>query len=300
MSPRRRRIGIVRHHPPLVFIVAAQVPGVRVRFRTVVIAVTRALQHVACSTVAVSCALACEVSPLAAQGMSEPVRYRVTSTSVVTLSRARQEALVDTITTTSLVSIQVMAGMDTVATMLVDSLQQTSTGMVRRLPDASAGGVSVAARLVAGRPPVTGDSATACATERPLAGLLPELLPLLPAVLRADQQWSDTVTVITCRAGLPVMLQTIATYRTLTGMDAGSLLLERRAVLRANGVAVLRAQTVTLDGSGTGESLAVVSLATRRMVSWRGSQSLELEISNGQQVRRLVQQVADVATLVVP
>ena len=258
--------------------------------------IARPLRCVVRLTIVVSAA----ATLLPAQSVSEVVRYRVTSTSVVSLDRAPQVALVDTITTTSQVSILVMASPDSVATMSVDSLQQTSTGMVRRMPDAFAGGVSVSARLTAGRPPVTGDSATACASERPLAGLLPELLPLLPAELRAELQWSDTVTVITCRAGLPVVLQTIASYRTLTGMDAGSLLLERRVVLRASGMAVLRTQAVTLTGSGTGESLAVVSVATRRMVSWRGTQSLDLEITNGQQVRRLVQQVADVATLVVP
>ncbi len=236
-----------------------------------------------------------------AQGLTDAqVRYRVLSTSVVSLDRAPQAALVDTIATTSLLSIQVTSGTDTLATLLVDSLQQSSTGMVRRMPDAFVRGVSVTARLTAGRPRVTGDSATACATERPLAALLPDLLPLLPAELRAEQQWSDTLSVFSCRAGLPVTVQTVATYRTLTGMDVGSVLVERRAVIRLTGVAVLREQTVTLTGGGTSESLAVVSLASRRMVSWRGTQTLEFEITNGQQVRRMVQQVVDVATLVTP
>ena len=227
-----------------------------------------------------------------AQGVSD-ARYRVTSTSVLSLDRAQQSALVDTVVTTALLTIARRAAPDSVATMSLDSLLVVSTGMIRRPPDAFSKGISVTAPLVSGRPRVTGDSAAACAFERPMAGLLPELLPLLPLPLRAEQQWSDTLTVTTCRAGLPVTTVTIANYRTLTGMDSSSVLLERHAVIRANGAATIRQQAVTLTGSGTSESLAVVLLATRRIQSWRGTQSLEVQLTNGQQTRRMVQQLTD-------
>lgn len=246
--------------------------------------------------VALLCVLSCTVLPLRAQG-APGARYRVTSSAVVGLDRAGQAPLVDTIATSALLSIAVSVTGDTVATMLVDSLQVTSTGLVKRAPDAATKAVSVVALLSAGRPRVTGDSASACASERPLAGLLPELLPLLPQVMAAESQWSDTLVVTTCRAGLPVTTVTVANYRLLTGMDSTSLLLERRAVIRASGEAVVREQRVTLTGSGTSESLGVVLLPARRLQSWRGTQSLELELSNGQQVRRLVQQLTDSATL---
>ena len=131
-----------------------------------------------------------------------------------------------------------------------------------------------------------------------MAGLLPELMPLLPMPLRAEQQWSDTLTVTTCRAGLPVTIVTIAAYRTLTGMDSGTVLLERRGMLRASAAAMIGHQTVTLSGTGISESLGVVSIATRRLQSWRGTQSLDFELGNGQQTRRMVQQLTDSATLV--
>jgi hypothetical protein len=231
-----------------------------------------------------------------AQSLS-PARYRVTSTAVIALDRAAQAPLVDTLTTTSLVTIELSAGIDTVATLSIDSLQHSSTGMVRRAADAFARGISVSALLSTGRPRVTGDSATACTAERPLAGLLPELLPLLPTPLRAEQQWSDTLTVTTCRAGLPVTAVTIAAYRTLTGMDTTTVLLERRATTRATGSAVVRAQTVTLDGTGSSESLSVVQLDGRRILNWRSTQTLDFQLTNGQQTRRVVQQVTDTATL---
>lgn len=225
------------------------------------------------------------------------VRYRMASTAVISLDRKPQPALVDTITTTSLLSIEVSAGTDTVATLTIDSLLLVSTGMIRRAPDAFARGISVSALLHDGRPRITGDSASACTAERPLAGVLPDLLPLLPSPLRADQQWSDTLTVTTCRAGLPVTTVTIATYRTLTGIDSTTLLLERRAAIRAAGTAVIRTQTVTLNGTGTSESLAVVVVASRHIQSWRGTQQLDLQLTNGQQTRRMTQLLTDSATL---
>jgi hypothetical protein len=229
---------------------------------------------------------------------SRDARYRVTSTAVVSLDRTPQDALVDTVVTSSLVTVSVSAAIDTIATLSIDSLVVTSTGMIRRAPDAFSHGISLSAPLMNGRPRITGDSASACTAERPLASLLPELLPLLPTALVADQQWSDTLTVTTCRAGLPVTTTTIANYRALSGMDSSTLLLERRAVIRAAGSATLRAQIVSLTGSGTSESLAVMVLSAHRVQSWRSSQTLELTLTNGQQTRRIVQQITDSATVI--
>lgn len=236
-------------------------------------------------------------SLMSAQAVSGAVRYRVTSMSVLSLDRALDVPLVDTVQTTSLLDIATSSGVDTIATLMVDSLQQTSTGMVRRTADAFSRGISVSAVLQNGRPRITGDSASACVAERPLAGLLPELLPMLPTPLRAEQQWSDTLTVTTCRSGLPVTTVTIVNSRTLTGMDTSTVLLERRALIRASGSATIRAQTVTLTGVGTSESLGVVLIASRRLQSLRGTQSLEFQITNGQQTRQMVQQITDTATL---
>ena len=244
-------------------------------------------------------ALLTAVSVAALHAQSAPdARYRVTSTAVISLDRAPQPALVDTIVTTSILSIAISAGADTIATLSLDSLQLVSTGMVRRAADAFSHGISLSAPLSSGRPRVVGDSATACSSERPLAGLLPELLPLLPVQLIVDQQWSDTLTVTTCRAGLPVTTVTIATYHILSGMDSATVLLERRAVIRASGSATLRAQTVSLTGSGTSQSLAVVTVSGRRIQSWRGSQSLEIVLTNGQQTRHVVQELTDSASAI--
>ncbi len=232
-----------------------------------------------------------------AQGTST-ARYRVTSSSVIALDKAPQSPLVDSVTTSLLLKIDISAGRDTVATMSIDSLVLASTGMVRRAADAFSQGISVSALLSNGRPRITGDSASACLAERPMAGLLPELLPLLPSPLRPDQQWSDTLTVTTCRAGLPVTMETIAVYRTLSGIDSASVLLERRATIRVGGASVIRQQAVSLSGTGTSESLSVVALNTRQIQSWRGTQSLEIQLTNGQQIRRLSQQVTDTATLI--
>jgi hypothetical protein len=233
-----------------------------------------------------------------AQATSVTVRYRLISTAVLSLDRAPQPALVDTVTTSSLLGIAVSNATDTIATLSVDSLQVMSTGMIRRASDAFTSGISVSAILQNGRPRVTGDSATACTAERPLAALLPELLPMLPTPLRADQQWSDTLTLSTCRSGLPVTMVTIANYRTLTGMDSTSVLIERRAVIRATGSATIRDQTVTLTGTGTSDALGVVLVASRRLQSLRASQSVEFSLSNGEQTRRMLQQITDSATLI--
>lgn len=249
----------------------------------------------------VACIVACTLLTalgLSAQATATAVRYRVSSTSVLSLDRAPGEAaLVDTVVSASLVTIGVSSATDTIATLTIDSLQLTSTGMIRRAADAFSHGISVSATLRNGRPLVTGDSASACNAERPLAGLLPELLPLLPTPLRAEQQWSDTLTVTTCRGGLAVTTVTIAAYRTLTGMDSTSVLLERRAVIRASGSATIREQVVTLTGTGTSESLGVVAIGLRQLQSWRASQSLDFQLTNGQQTRRMVQQITDTATL---
>lgn len=250
------------------------------------------------SRFALAVAIAIVIPTFACAQVPTPVRYRVTSTAVLSLDRTAQSPLVDTVTTTSHLTLTFATGADAGVTMSIDSLQQTSTGMVKRAADAPAPTATVSALLADGRPRVTGDSAAACATERPMAGLLPELLPLLPMPLRAEQQWSDTLTVTTCRAGLPVTIVTIAAYRTLTGMDGSTVLLERRGMLRAAGAALIRNQAVTLAGTGISESLGVVHIATRRLHSWRGTQSLDFALGNGQQVRRMVQQLTDTATLI--
>ena len=224
---------------------------------------------------------------------AQVARYRVTSTAVLTLDRVNEPPLVDTLTTSALLFITIPAAAPVAATLAIDSLQLTSTGMVRRAPDAFARGTSLSAALTDGRPRITGDSATACTAERPMAALLPELLPLLPTPLRADQQWSDTLTVTTCRASLPVTTVSIVSFRTLTGMDSTTVLLERRAVMRATGSIAIRDQLVTLSGSGTSESLSTVLVATRQIQSHRGSQSLDFSLTNGQQTRRMVQQITD-------
>ena len=120
-------------------------------------------------------------------------RYRVASIAVLSLDRVGGDMpLVDTLVTAALLEITITNTSPSVATLAIDSLQVTSSGMVRRAPDAFVRGRSVAAVLTDGRPRITGDSLTSCTAERPLAALLPELLPLLPMPLRADQQWSDT------------------------------------------------------------------------------------------------------------
>ena len=225
-------------------------------------------------------------------------RYRVVSTAVLSLDRVGGDMpLVDTLTTAALLEITITGASPSVATLAIDSLQVTSTGMVRRAPDAFVRGKSVAAVLTDGRPRTTGDSTAACTAERPLAALLPELLPLLPVPLRADQQWSDTLTVTSCRASLPVTLVSIVNYRTLTGMDSTTVLLERRAFIRAAGSIAIRDQLVSLAGTGTSESLATVHLSTRRIQSLRGVQSLDFTLTNGQQTRRMVQQITDTMSL---
>jgi hypothetical protein len=241
--------------------------------------------------------LLCAVAAsLRAQASVAP-RYRVSSTSVITLERPPQLPLVDTVLTSSLLTIDLSIGADTIATLSLDSLTVTSTGMIRRTPTAFSRGISVSVPLVNGRPLIVGDSATACSSERPMAGLLPELMPLLPTPLRAEQQWFDTVTVTTCRAGLPVTMVSIVAYRSLTGMDSTTVSVEQRSVTTAAGSAVLKDQTVTLVGTGTGESLAIVNVRARRIQMLRGTQSLDVQLTNGQQSRRMIQQITDTATL---
>jgi hypothetical protein len=240
--------------------------------------------------------LACAATTLHAQSAA-PARYRVSSTSVITLERPPQTPLVDTVLTTSLLSIDVSFAQDSIATLTVDSLSVSSTGMIRRATNAFSRGISVSVPLINGRPLIVGDSASACSSERPMAALLPELMPSLPTPLRPEQQWFDTLTVTTCRAGLPVTTISIAAYRSLTGMDSTTVLVERRTVTTAAGSALLKDQTVTLVGTGTGESLAVVHVQTRRVQSLRGTQSLDVQLTNGQQSRRMIQQISDSATL---
>ncbi len=73
--------------------------------------------------------MAVAVSDAGAQTSTSSARYRVGSTSVLALDRAPGEpALVDTVVTTSLVTIGVSAAIDTIATLTIDSLQLTSTG----------------------------------------------------------------------------------------------------------------------------------------------------------------------------
>ena len=208
MRSRNDRTRLTGRHslPPLLFVVFVPVvpwwsAGVSSPIHPACAVMSRFPCLARTSRLATLCTLALVPTALLfAQVTTPTVRYRVSSTAVISLDRSPQTPLVDTITTASVLTIATAAAADTVATMSIDSLVATSTGMVRRAESAFRRGLSVAASLNHGRPRITGDSATACATERPLAGLLPELLPLLPDTLSADRTWADTLTVTTCRA----------------------------------------------------------------------------------------------------
>jgi hypothetical protein len=232
-------------------------------------------------------ALLCGVSSLDAQ--SPRLVFR--SSTITTLERAPQAAIIDTIVTAAQLTLtraQPDSAGRAEAVLIFDSLRVSSGGMVRRTAGAATQG-RVSLLLDGGRfQPSVLDSLGVCA-ERPLLGLLADLTPGLPDSLAEGVAWSDTVRTMSCRAQVPIETTLAARYLVRASADTSVWLVDRVAEITVMGRVTLREQAVTLDGTGTGTALYEVMKRTRALRSWRNSQMMETTISNGQQTRVLRQ-----------
>lgn len=239
----------------------------------------------------------------AAAGMGRG--YLFGSIATIAMERpAPQPPLVDTVTTLARLGVTMVPGadgaQDALAVLSFDSLVVKSTGLVRRPATAALAGESVRVRVEDGRVArvVPADGRSACDGEAPLAGLLAELVPAVRAS-EPGATWSDTTSVLTCRAGVPVTVTTAWRY-TVRDETGPALALQREGVVTIAGEATLEDQRLVMTGTGSTSGTITVDRGTRALRTLRATGTTTFEITNGQQSRRFTQVVTDEVRLATP
>ena len=224
--------------------------------------------------------------------------YLFGSSAIVAMERpAPQGALVDTVTTLARLGVTLVpsadGASDQVAVLAFDSLVVRSTGLVRRPATAALAGESMRVRLEGGRVArvAPADGRSACDGEAPLASLLAELVPAVRGD-RPGDSWSDTTTVLACRAGVPVTVTTAWRY-TVKDETGPALALAREGTITLAADAPVKDQRLLLTGAGTSTGTITVDRGTRALRTLRATSVVTFELTNGQQSRRFTQTVAD-------
>ncbi len=229
--------------------------------------------------------------------------YLFGSTATVAMERAAPEPpLVDTLVTLATIGVTLVPGedgaRDAIAVLHYDSLVVRSTGLVRRPPTAPMAGESMRVRLDDGRVArvAWADGRSACDAEAPLASMLAELVPAVRSI-EPGATWSDTTTVLACRAGVPVTVTTVWRY-TVRDESGPAVGLTREGTITVAADAAVRDQRLVLAGTGSSTGAVTVDRATRAVRTVRATSATVFEIGNGQQVRRFTQVVSDEVRLV--
>jgi hypothetical protein len=239
---------------------------------------------------------------LCAQSLPAAYTHRLQSSTITVLDRAPQPSITDTIVTSALVRLDRTAPDSSglvEASLAFDSLRVTSGGMVRRAPDALVRGRTTL-MFRDGRPEVALLDSLRLCTERPLIGLVADLTPSLPDSLAEGVAWTDSVSVSSCRAQVPLTTTLTARYLVRASADTSVWLVDRTADILLVGRATLREQPVTLDGSGSTTSLYEIRKSSRQIRSWRNTQTVETRLSNGQQTRVFRQLTTDFVLPIAP
>jgi hypothetical protein len=224
--------------------------------------------------------------------------YLFGSVATVAMERAAPELpLVDTVTTLATLGVTLVPGADgardAIAVLSYDSLVVKSTGLVRRPSSSPLAGESMRVRLDDGRVArvAWADGRSGCDSEAPLAGMLAELVPAVRSI-DPGASWSDTTSVVACRAGVPVTVTTVWRYtvRDETGPAVG---ITRDGTIAVSADAAVKDQRLVLSGTGSSTGAITVDRVTRAVRTVRATSAVVFEIGNGQQVRRFTQIVSD-------
>jgi hypothetical protein len=224
----------------------------------------------------------------------------VTSTASVELLRdstdTRPTPLVDTLTTAIHLTYQIAGGgLTRQLTGSVDSFTVQSTGLVPAGQQTLAAPITFAAVLSDGRTPTRFQARPDTACAAPDAALLVVardlLLPVAPS-LAPGSVWRDTVTSTVCRAGIPVTLQSVRSYRVVGQAvhdSVPAVQLTRATELTLTGQGIVRDDTIAVSGSGTGSGELFLDRTGGRYLGGTDSSSVEMMVTNGKQTRRFVQ-----------
>ena len=232
------------------------------------------------------------------EARSQGRAYLFGSVATVAMERAAPEVpLVDTVTTLAMLGVTLVPGAegtrDAIAVLSYDSLVVRSTGLVRRPAASPLAGESMRVRLDDGRVArvAWADGRSGCDAEAPLAGMLAELVPAVRSI-EAGASWSDTTTVVACRAGVPVTVTTVWRFsvRDETGPAVG---ITRDGTITVSADAAVKDQRLVLAGTGSTTGAITVDRATRAVRTVRATSAVVFEIGNGQQLRRFTQIVSD-------
>ena len=112
-----------------------------------------------------------------------------------------------------------------------------------------------------------------------------------PVQLSVGDQWRDSISTTACRDAVPLRLTLVRGYHVAAIADSQSreLTIERRSTLHVSGSGVIRGDTTTLTGDGTGTATLRLSAATGWLVDGTAVSTLQLR-ARGTRRTQLVEQ----------
>lgn len=148
----------------------------------------------------------------------------------------------------------------------------------------------------------TSASDTTCGSAAgPLLTAARELLPTVRRRLDPGTTWEDSTVSTVCRGNIPITTRAIQRYRVRgegNYRGSGALMVERRSRIRLSGSGTQAAQPVTVDGSGSAESMLYLDPASGRFLGSEGEYEAEINFISGPLEQRFLQRVKQEVTLV--
>jgi hypothetical protein len=114
-----------------------------------------------------------------------------------------------------------------------------------------------------------------------------------PAEVEIGTQWRDSTITAACRDGVPLRVTLVRTYRvTSVASDTSKLItVDRTSLVAVAGNGVLRGDTITVAGEGSGSAVIRVAAATGWMFDANGSSTLQLRAMSRARTQTVDQRV---------
>ena len=134
------------------------------------------------------------------------------------------------------------------------------------------------------------------ASKTTMLALARETLPVIPRTMAVGATWRDTVTMVTCRAGVSMTAESLHEYELLElrrGNGVHTARLRRSTIQSVLGSGVQSRLPVRVEGEGTGESEIWLDLTNGRLISHDGQSSTIMQHTAGDR-RAIVEQTTTI------
>lgn len=224
--------------------------------------------------------------------------YDLRQTTIVTVGTDSLTRMDDTLITTGLLTYTFRSSSDTLmVTGVVDSLSVSSTreagAPLRQLP------VPVTVALHPGAVdslPVPLDSTApspSCDTMEDAARALARDVHLrIPRGIQPGQRWSDSTSAVICRGGIPMTATTRAIFEARNVQSRGNTTVVevlRRSTLTLAGAGLQGSRRITVNGTGTSETIFSYDLRAGAFLEGAGQSTLRLRFDTVHQTEEVTQ-----------